>query len=183
MGNLSISGREISLDSSNALEYKFMAAYQGLEYLVNAASGGMALSGEADVRIAEYIKFTIDNLKNLAQLGRRLNSVWMKRKEVEIDLEYMDFIIDEREKISERKSRSPIKPVWPSKPSEDGRSYGFLSDEEYTKEWWANVREYARTLIKIGKLPPNWNPVWDFFPEGNFRWDILPSGRKFPWPR
>jgi hypothetical protein len=87
MGNLSMSGREISLDSFNALEYKFMAALQGLEYLVNAASGGMALSGEADVRIAEYIKFATDNLKNLVQLGKRFNSVLAERKSNHIKLE------------------------------------------------------------------------------------------------
>jgi hypothetical protein len=82
MGNISISGRELNLDSSNSMEYKFMAMFQGLEYLVNSASAGMALSGEVDIRIAEYIKFTTDNLKSLIQLGKRFNSVWGERKNV-----------------------------------------------------------------------------------------------------
>jgi hypothetical protein len=80
MGNLSISGRELSMDSFNTLEYKFMILYQGLEYMVNAASGGMALSGDADVRIAEYMKFTVDNLEELLRLGRRFNGVWAELK-------------------------------------------------------------------------------------------------------
>jgi hypothetical protein len=55
--------------------------YQALEYLVNAASGGMAL-GEEDIKIADYVKFSQDNLEALIKLARKVNTLWAKRKEI-----------------------------------------------------------------------------------------------------
>jgi murein DD-endopeptidase MepM/ murein hydrolase activator NlpD len=81
MGNLNISGREISIDSYNSTEYLFHTIYQGLEYLVNAASGGMAL-GKADIKIADYVKYSEDSLESLVKIARKIFSLNAKRKAI-----------------------------------------------------------------------------------------------------
>jgi murein DD-endopeptidase MepM/ murein hydrolase activator NlpD len=81
MGNLNLGGREISIDAYNNTEYMFTVLYQALEYLVNATSGGMAL-GKEDINIADYIKFSQDNLEALIKLVRKANQLWAKRKEI-----------------------------------------------------------------------------------------------------
>jgi hypothetical protein len=81
MGNLNLGGREVSIDSYNNTEYMFTVLYQALEYMVNAASGGMAL-GKADIKIADYIKFSQDNLEALSKMARKVYKLWAKRKEV-----------------------------------------------------------------------------------------------------
>jgi hypothetical protein len=81
MGNLSIGGREVNIESYNSIEYMFYNLYAGLEYLVNSASGGMAL-GKADIKIADYIKFAEDNLISLSRIGRKAFGLWTKRKEI-----------------------------------------------------------------------------------------------------
>ncbi|MDR2663472.1 MAG: hypothetical protein LBC31_10800 [Treponema sp.] len=81
MGNLNLGGREISIDSYNNTEYMFYILYQALEYLVNTASGAMAL-GKADIKIADYVKFSQDNLEALIKLARKANKLWAKRKEI-----------------------------------------------------------------------------------------------------
>jgi outer membrane biosynthesis protein TonB len=81
MGNLNINGREISIDSYNSTEYLFHTIYQGLEYLVNAASGGMAL-GKADIKIADYVKYSEDSLESLVKIARKIFSLNAKRKAI-----------------------------------------------------------------------------------------------------
>ncbi|MDR1030657.1 MAG: hypothetical protein LBL76_07275, partial [Treponema sp.] len=81
MGNLNISGREISIDSYNSTEYLFHTIYQGLEYLVNAASGGMAL-GKADIKIADYVKYSEDSLESLVKIARKIFGLNAKRKAI-----------------------------------------------------------------------------------------------------
>jgi murein DD-endopeptidase MepM/ murein hydrolase activator NlpD len=81
MGNLNLGGREISIDSYNNTEFKFTVLYQALEYLVNATSGGMAL-GKEDINIADYVKFSEDNLEALIKLARKANQLWAKRKDI-----------------------------------------------------------------------------------------------------
>jgi hypothetical protein len=79
MGNLNLGGREISIDSYNNMEYMFNTIYQGMEYLVNAASGGMAL-GKADIKIANYINYTEQCLEQLIRLAQQVNALWAKRQ-------------------------------------------------------------------------------------------------------
>jgi hypothetical protein len=81
MGNLNLGGREIGLDSYNNTEFMFTVLYQTLEYMVNAASGAMALE-KGDIKIAEYVNFTQDNLVALIKLARKVNTLWAKRKEI-----------------------------------------------------------------------------------------------------
>ncbi|MDR2759473.1 MAG: hypothetical protein LBB78_08830 [Spirochaetaceae bacterium] len=81
MGNLSISGRGVNIESCNSIEYGFFTLFQGLEYLINASSGGMAM-GKADIKIADYIKFAEDNLISLAKIGKKAFGLWTKRKEI-----------------------------------------------------------------------------------------------------
>jgi cell wall-associated NlpC family hydrolase len=81
MGNLNLGGREISIDAYNNTEFKFTVLYQALEYLVNATSGGVAL-GKEDIKIADYVKFSQDNLEALIKLVRKANQLWAKRKEI-----------------------------------------------------------------------------------------------------
>jgi phage baseplate assembly protein gpV len=82
MGNLNLGGREVNMESYNNTEYMFYAIYQGLEYLVNAASGAMALDKSADIKIADYVKFSQENLEALIKLARKANALWAKRKEI-----------------------------------------------------------------------------------------------------
>jgi hypothetical protein len=81
MGNLKLGGREVNIESYNNTEYMFYTIYQGLEYLVNAASGGMALN-KADIQIADYLKFSEDNLEALIKIARKASALWAKRKEI-----------------------------------------------------------------------------------------------------
>jgi hypothetical protein len=82
MGNLNLGGREISIDAYNNTEYMFNTIYQGLEYLVNAASGGMALAKD-DIKIADYINFAQQSLEQLIRLARQVSELFAKRKEIQ----------------------------------------------------------------------------------------------------
>ena len=81
MGNLSLGGREINIESYDNTEYLCFTVFQALEYLVNAASGGMALAKE-DIKIADYMKFTQENLEALLKVAKKIQRSWAKRKEM-----------------------------------------------------------------------------------------------------
>jgi hypothetical protein len=52
-----------------------------MEYMVNAASGGMALAKD-DIKIADYINFAQQNLEQLIRLARQVSELFAKRKEI-----------------------------------------------------------------------------------------------------
>jgi hypothetical protein len=81
MGNLNLGGREISIDAYNNTEFMFNTLYQGMEYLVNAASGGMALAKD-DIKIADYLNFAQQSLEQLIRLARQVSELFAKRKEI-----------------------------------------------------------------------------------------------------
>jgi hypothetical protein len=81
MGNLNLGGREISIDAYNNTEFMFNTIYQGMEYLVNAASGGMALAKD-DIKIADYLNFAQQSLEQLIRLARQVSELFAKRKEI-----------------------------------------------------------------------------------------------------
>jgi hypothetical protein len=81
MGNLNLGGREINIDAYNKTEYMFNLLYQGMEYMVNAASGGMALAKD-DIKIADYLNFAQQSLEQLIRLARQVSELFAKRKEI-----------------------------------------------------------------------------------------------------
>jgi hypothetical protein len=112
----------------------FNTIYQGMEYLVNAASGGMALAKD-DIKIADYINFAQQSLEQLIRLARQVSELFAKRKEIKL----------EQQEEAEKFTGNVKNPMNPDKAAENHATAVDYFGENISNTLRENIANQARS--------------------------------------
>jgi hypothetical protein len=76
MGNLAISGRNISLDTLNSVQFMFRAIVQSIETLSNTITAGAAIDDSENVNTISTVKAALDGINSLMGLVEIAAEFW-----------------------------------------------------------------------------------------------------------